>query len=119
MPIYRNWIKSLRFDQHLYYPLLCLGMDALYFHWGCDQTIALDQTIRNAIGLPYRATAGQVVRLAGLERSAAQRIGDRLRPGQRLMMRIGMASPLDMEKNNCRISEDALSAISSSAGIAV
>ena len=74
-----------------------------------DQTIALDQTIRNAIGLPYRATVGQVVRLAGLERSATQKIGDRLRPGQRLMMRIGMASPLDMEKNNCRVSEDALS----------
>jgi hypothetical protein len=25
MSIYRNWIKSLRFDQHLYYPLLCLN----------------------------------------------------------------------------------------------
>jgi hypothetical protein len=25
MPIFRNWIKSLRFDQHLYYPLLCLN----------------------------------------------------------------------------------------------
>lgn len=23
--IYRNWIKSVRFDQHLYYPLLCLN----------------------------------------------------------------------------------------------
>ncbi len=23
--IYRNWIKSIRFDQHLYYPLLCLN----------------------------------------------------------------------------------------------
>ncbi len=73
-----------------------------------DRTVALDQTLRNAIGLPYRSTKGQIVRLAALEKSIAQAIGDRLRPGQRLVMRVNMASPQDMEKNNCRISENAL-----------
>ncbi len=73
-----------------------------------DSTVALDQTLRIAVGLPYRTTKGQVVRLAALRRSTAQKIGDRLRPGQRLLMRVNMASPLDMEKNNCRVSEDAL-----------
>ena len=73
-----------------------------------DRTIALDQTLRNAVGLPYRATKGQSVRLAVLKRSVPQKIGDRVRPGQRLVMRVNMASPQDMEKNNCRVSENAL-----------
>jgi len=73
-----------------------------------ERTIAVDQTLRNAIGLPYRSTLGQSVRLASLERSAKQAIGDQLRPGQRLMMRVNMAAPLDMEKSVCRVSQDAL-----------
>ena len=73
-----------------------------------DGTVALDQTIRNAIGLPYRSTKGHRVRLASLRRNLFQRIADRLRPGQRLIMRVNMASPQDMEKNNCRVSENAL-----------
>ena len=81
-----------------------------------DRTVALDQTLRNAIGLPYRATEGQSVRLAALQRSFAQKIGDRIRPGQRLMMRVNMASPLDMEKSNCRVSEDALTVMRAQEG---
>ena len=81
-----------------------------------DQTVALDQTLRNAIGLPYRKTEGQRVRLAALRMSTIQKIGDRLRPGQRLFMRVNMASPLDMEKNNCRVSEDALAVMRSREG---
>ena len=38
-------VRSCRY----YYPLLCLGMDALYFHWGCDQTIALETLKRTGI----------------------------------------------------------------------
>lgn len=38
-------VRSCRY----YFPLLCLGMDALYFHWGCDQTIALETLSRTGI----------------------------------------------------------------------
>ena len=73
-----------------------------------DHVVALDQTLRNAIGLPYRETTGQCVRVAPLHLSFMQNLTERIHPGQRLFMRVNMASPLDMEKNSCRVSEDAL-----------
>lgn len=38
-------VRSCRY----YYPILCLGMDAIYCHWGCDQTIALETLNRTGI----------------------------------------------------------------------
>lgn len=38
-------VRSCRY----YYPILCLGMDAIYCHWGSDQTIALDTLNRTGI----------------------------------------------------------------------
>lgn len=38
-------VRSCRY----YYPLICLGMDAVYCHWGADQTIALDTLNRTGI----------------------------------------------------------------------
>lgn len=38
-------VRSCRY----YYPLVCLGMDAIYCHWGSDQTIALDTLNRTGI----------------------------------------------------------------------
>lgn len=38
-------VRSCRY----YYPLICLGMDAIYCHWGADQTIALDTLNRTGI----------------------------------------------------------------------
>ncbi len=38
-------VRSCRY----YYPLLCLGMDAVYCHWGMDQTIAKDTLLRTGI----------------------------------------------------------------------
>ncbi|MCI6560351.1 MAG: DUF3048 domain-containing protein [Oscillospiraceae bacterium] len=38
-------VRSCRY----YYPLLCLGMDAIYCHWGSDQTIALETLNRTGI----------------------------------------------------------------------
>ncbi len=38
-------VRSCRY----YYPLLCLGMDAIYCHWGADQTIALETLERTGI----------------------------------------------------------------------
>ena len=38
-------IRSCRY----YYPLLCLGMDAVYCHWGMDQTIAKETLARTGI----------------------------------------------------------------------
>lgn len=38
-------VRSCRY----YYPLICLGMDAIYCHWGSDQTIALDTLNRTGI----------------------------------------------------------------------
>lgn len=38
-------VRSCRY----YYPIICLGMDAIYCHWGADQTIALDTLNRTRI----------------------------------------------------------------------
>lgn len=38
-------VRSCRY----YYPVLCLGMDAIYCHWGTDQTIALETLNRTGI----------------------------------------------------------------------
>ena len=38
-------VRSCRY----YYPILCLGMDAFYCHWGTDKTIALDTLNRTGI----------------------------------------------------------------------
>lgn len=38
-------VRSCRY----YYPLLCLGMDAIYCHWGEDMTIALETLNRTGI----------------------------------------------------------------------
>ncbi len=38
-------VRSCRY----YYPILCLGMDAVYCHWGSDKTIALDTLDRTGI----------------------------------------------------------------------
>ena len=38
-------VRSCRY----YYPIICLGMDAIYCHWGSDQTIALDTLNRTGI----------------------------------------------------------------------
>lgn len=38
-------VRSARY----YYPILCLGMDAVYCHWGMDQTIAKDTMERTGI----------------------------------------------------------------------
>lgn len=38
-------VRSCRY----YYPLLCLGMDAIYCHWGSDQTIAIETLNRTGI----------------------------------------------------------------------
>lgn len=38
-------VRSCRY----YYPILCLGMDAIYVHWGEDKTIALETLNRTGI----------------------------------------------------------------------
>lgn len=38
-------VRSARY----YYPILCLGMDAVYCHWGLDQTVAKETMARTGI----------------------------------------------------------------------
>lgn len=38
-------VRSCRY----YYPIICLGMDAIYCHWGSDKTIALETLNRTGI----------------------------------------------------------------------
>ena len=53
MAVYANYadvpevcsVRSCRY----YYPILCLGMDAIYCHWGLDQTIAKETLERTGI----------------------------------------------------------------------
>lgn len=65
MAVYANYadvpevcsVRSCRY----YYPILCLGMDAIYCHWGLDQTIAKETLERTGID---HLDGGQVLRLA-------------------------------------------------------
>lgn len=53
MAVYPDWenvpnvcsVRSCRY----YYPIICLGMDAIYCHWGLDQTMAKDVLERTQI----------------------------------------------------------------------
>lgn len=53
MAVYPDWenvpnvcsVRSCRY----YYPILCLGMDAIYCHWGLDMTMAKDVLNRTGI----------------------------------------------------------------------
>lgn len=47
-------VRSCRY----YYPLLCLGMDAVYCHWGMDQTIAKETLTRTGIDRLDGSTLG-------------------------------------------------------------
>ncbi len=72
-----------------------------------DDSVALDQTIRDALGMEFNSTDGRV-KVSPLKRTFPQRLAACFKPGQTLYMRVNFPSLNDMEKKICRVSADSL-----------
>lgn len=72
-----------------------------------DDSVALDQTIRDALGMEFNSTDGRV-KVNPLKRTFSQRLAACFKPGQSLYMRVNFPSLNDMEKKICRVSADSL-----------
>ena len=72
-----------------------------------DDSVALDQTIRDALGMAFNSTDGRV-KISPLRRTFSQRLAACFKPGQTLYMRVNYPSLNDMEKKICRVSADSL-----------
>ena len=85
-----------------------------------DQEILLDQTVRNAIGIPFRAEQEYTVDLAPVSRTGrrvlSEFLGNRLLARRFLFMRVCSADPGDMEKKLARIPGDCFSLLGASPG---
>ena len=80
-----------------------------------DDSVALDQTIRDALGMAYNSTDGRV-KISPLKRSFSQRLSACFKPGQTLYMRVNYPSLNDMEKQICRVSADSLKLMNANEG---
>ncbi len=72
-----------------------------------DDSVGMDQTIRDALGMEFNSTDGRV-KVSPLNRTFSQRLLAGLKPGQTLYMRVNYPSLNDMEKKICRVSADSL-----------
>ena len=81
-----------------------------------DDTIALDQTLRNALGMRMNLIQSVRVKLCRAEGTLARRIRSRFDNGQYLFLRVNYPALNDMEKKSCRISSDALKLLRSKDG---
>ena len=72
-----------------------------------DDSVGMDQTIRDALGMKFNSTDGRV-KVSPLNRTFSQRLLAGLKPGQTLYMRVNYPSLNDMEKKICRVSADSL-----------
>ncbi len=81
-----------------------------------DNEVAVDQTLRNSLGMVSNLIDGKPVKIFKLERTFGQKLRGVLRPGQFLCMRVNYPSHNDMEKGLCRISSNALKLLDSNDG---
>lgn len=80
-----------------------------------DDSVALDQTIRDALGMEFNSTDGRV-KISPLKRTFSQRLAACFKPGQTLYMRVNFPSLNDMEKKICRVSADSLKLMKANEG---
>ena len=81
-----------------------------------DNEIAMDQTLRNALGMENNTISGMNVKLYSLERTFSQKLKAAFRPGQFLCLRVNYPALNDMEKNICRISPNSMKLLNSKDG---
>lgn len=84
-----------------------------------DDEVALDQTIRNALGMEFDKFLDYEVKIFTLKQSLRQKILSYLRPGQFLYLRVNYPALNDMEKNICRISPNSAKLLNSNDGNSV
>lgn len=75
-----------------------------------DDELALDQTLRIAIGIGADIENAKV-KLSALKMSKMQLIGQYIQNGQKLHMRVSRAYVSDMEKKYCRINIDSINVL--------
>lgn len=80
-----------------------------------DDSVAMDQTIRDALGMEFNSTDGRV-KVSPLNRTFSQRLLACFKPGQTLYMRVNYPSLNDMEKKICRVSSDSLKLMNANDG---
>lgn len=84
------------------------------------RTALLDQTVRNAIGIPFNADRSYTVDLAPIRRTRGQALsellGNRILRRRYLFMRVCSADPGDMEKKMARVPADALELLGTNSG---
>ncbi|MBP5264671.1 MAG: hypothetical protein J6Z33_09910 [Lachnospiraceae bacterium] len=80
-----------------------------------DDSVAMDQTIRDALGMEFNSTDGRV-KVSPLNRTFSQRLLAGLKPSQTLYMRVNYPSLNDMEKKICRVSADSLKLMNANDG---
>lgn len=73
-----------------------------------DDCICVDQSIRNAIGIPFGHISNITIKLANLKLVFSQKIFDLFHPGNYFFARIHKPDVVDIEKNFCRIKSDAI-----------
>lgn len=84
-----------------------------------DDEVAIDQTLRNALGMEFNKISGNTVKLYALERTFTQKLRAVLRPGQFLYLRVNYPALNDMEKKLCRISPNSTKLLNSNDGNSV
>lgn len=73
-----------------------------------DDCICMDQSIRNAVGIPFGDVKNVTVRLCGLKLSLGQKIYDFVYPGNYVFARVHKPDVVDIEKNLCRMKSDTI-----------
>lgn len=73
-----------------------------------DDEIAIDQSIRNAIGIPVGSLEGVEVKLAPIKTTVYQKIFDKFHKGDYHFARVHKPDVIDIEKNFCRMKGDSI-----------
>lgn len=82
-----------------------------------DDEVALDQTIRNAIGIEFGKHTDKTVKIEKLNLNYNQRVFQYINSGRYLFLRVTKPDIMDIEKNYCRVSNDVINVLSTKAGM--
>jgi hypothetical protein len=82
-----------------------------------DNEVALDQTLRNALGIPYNYEENNVmVELARAKLSFKKRLLSIFNSGRHVLLRVEKPDIIDIEKDYCRISDDVIKVLQTDVG---
>lgn len=84
-----------------------------------DDCICIDQSIRNAIGIPFGSLAGVNVNIAPMKLNLLNRIYDFIYKGNCAYARVHKPDVIDIEKNYCRMKSDTIQVLGAIEGKAI